>query len=268
MPRLPVALVLAALVASAPSAQILVYGGLARDHDAEPGAVYDEVVEVHNPTDAPQQARLYLTDYTFAADGSNAYGEPGGLARSNAGWVSFAPAVLTVPPGETVPVAVTVAVPDALPAAGSYWSMLMVEAIPAGAAESTLGEDEGETLRLGVSERIRYGVQIATHVGAAAADVAVVAAGVTDGPDGARVLAADVENVGERLLVGAVYLDVFDAEGAAVGRLEGSTSRVYPGTSVRHRVDLSALAPGTYEALLVIDGGAEGVFGAQYTLDL
>ena len=81
-------------------------------------------------------------------------------------------------------------------------------------------------------------------------------------------LAADVENVGERLLVGAVYLDVFDAAGTAVGRIGGSTSRVYPGTSVRHRVDLSSLAPGVYEALLVIDGGDEGVFGAQYTLEL
>ena len=262
-------LVLLALAAPA-SAQILVYGGLARDRAAAPGEVYDEVVEVHNPTAEPQQARLYLTDYSFASDGSNAYGAAGTMARSSAGWVAFAPPVLTVPAGESVDVTVTVSVPDTLAEAGSYWSMLMVEAIPSGSAESTLGDEAdegGERFQLGVTERIRYGVQIATHVGDAAPDVQIVAADLGD-DEGTRVLTADVANVGQRMIVGSVYVDVFGADGSALGRIQGTASRIYPGTSVRHRVALEGLEPGTYEALLVIDGGEEGVFGAQYTLEL
>ena len=70
------------------------------------------------------------------------------------------------------------------------------------------------------------------------------------------------------MLDGPVYLDVFDADGTARGRIEGSSARLYPGTSFRHRVDLSTLPSGSYEALLVIDGGEAGVFGKQYSLDI
>lgn len=268
--RTPLLLALAALATPA-SAQILVYGGLARDRAAAPGEVYEEVIEVHNPTDEPQQARLYLTDYSFASDGSNAYGAAGSLPRSSADWVAFAPPVLTVLAGESVDVTVTVSVPATLAEMGSYWSMLMVEAIPATSAESTLGDDEeedGDQFQLGVTERIRYGIQIATHVGDAAPEVQIVAADLGDGGEGAKVLTADVANVGQRMIVGSVYVDVFAPDGSALGRLRGSSSRIYPGTSVRHRVALEGLEPGTYEALLVIDGGEEGVFGAQYTLEL
>lgn len=162
---------------------------------------------------------------------------------------------------------VTVRVPSDA-ADGSYWSMLMVEGIPRGSAESTLGDAAEGEIQFGIVERVRYGVQIASHVGAAAAHVEVVAAGIEAGEDGGKVLIVDVENVSDRMLDGPVYLDVFDADGAAHGRIEGTAARVYPGTSFRHRVDLAELAPGTYQALLVVDGGEAGVFGAQYTLDL
>lgn len=266
--RLAVVSALAALLAVPVAAQIVVYGALSRDRDVAPGQAYEEVVRLHNPTDQPQQARLFLTDYRFAADGSNVYPDPGISERSNARWITFAPPVLTLPAGETVPVTLTVVVPADLPASGSYWSMLMVEPIARGSAESTLEPEEGEQVRYGVFERVRYGVQIASHVGEAEAVAEVVDVALLDRAEGGRILAAAVTNPGERMIDGPVYVDVFDADGVAVGRIEGSSARIYPGTSFRHRVDLSSLDPGVYEALLVIDGGDAGVFGAQYTLEL
>jgi len=259
---------LALLAGPAAAAQILVYGDLARDRDAAPGQTYEEVVAIHNPTEEPQQARLYLRDYAFAADGTNAYDEPGSRPRSNAAWVTFAPPVLTVPPGETIPVVVTVAVPaDA--DGGSHWSMLMVEGIPPTSAESTLRPASGTgEVRFEVNERVRYGIQLASHLPAGTAQAEVLAVELQSRPDGSRVLAADVTNTGDRMFTGPVYIDVFDASGAAQGRIDGSSARVYPGTSFRHRVDLSGLDPGVYEALFVIDGGEQGLFGAQYTLEL
>ena len=251
-------------VAAPAPAQILVYGALARDHAAAPGDVYEEVIQVHNPSDETQQARIFQRDYRFAADGTNDFGDPGSTARSNAGWITFTPSSATIPPGETVPVTVSVRVPEG--SAGSYWSMMIVEPIPRGSAESTL--DPEQEYQYGVLERVRYGVQVATHVGPIAAAAEVVAVSLVEGEGGARVLTADVLNRGDGMLDGPVYVDVFDASGEARGRIDGSSARIYPGTSFRHRVDLASLEPGVYEALLVIDGGEAGVFGAQYTLEL
>lgn len=265
--RLVVAVALAAVLGGPAAAQILVYGSLSRDRNVEPGTTYEEVVEVHNTSDLTQQVRLFLTDYRFAADGSNLYPEAGSTDRSNASWVAFAPPVATVPAGQTLPVTLTIRVPDDVDGPGTYWSMLMVEPIARGSAESTLEPAGPDEIQYGVLERVRYGVQVATHVGVAEAAAEIVDVTLQDGSDGARSLTADVANTGDRMIDGPVYLDLFDAAGSALGRIEGSSARIYPGTSFRHRVDLSSLEPGAYEALLVIDGGEAGVFGAQYTLD-
>ena len=50
-------------------------------------------------------------------------------------------------------------------------------------------------------------------------------------------------------------------------RFETDRKRLYPGTSVRYSVDLTEVASGSYQALVVVDNGDEHVFGAQYGLE-
>ena len=63
-----------------------------------------------------------------------------------------------------------------------------------------------------------------------------------------------------------MYVELFDERGASVGTFRGALYRMYPGTSVRQSIDLTTVPPGTYKALVVVDAGADDVFGAQYTL--
>lgn len=269
-PRLVRAASVALFVALAgtPSAQVVVLGALAHDHEAEPGETYEVGVVLGNLTDEAQEARLYLCDYHFDAQGRNAYGAPGEMARSNANWLQFAPPVVTLPPRSEVPVTVSVTVPGVVGTTapwGTYWSMLMVEGIPRGSAESTLGDPPDGTY--GVQKRTRYGVQIATHVGPLPQGEVALGGAVLETAGGRPVFAVDVENVGDRLVEGRAALDVFDAEGVSRGRFEGSRARVYPGTSFRFHVPLDGLELGTYEALWVLDA-TDDVFGAPFTLDL
>jgi hypothetical protein len=45
-------------------------------------------------------------------------------------------------------------------------------------------------------------------------------------------------------------------------------SRIYPGTSIRQKIRLGSLEPGNYRALVILDGGGDQVFGAEYQLAL
>ena len=65
-----------------------------------------------------------------------------------------------------------------------------------------------------------------------------------------------------------VYMRLFAEDGTEFGPFEGVQFRLYPGTSVRQRIDLSSLKAGTYQALLVVDNGDDAVFGGQYELTL
>ena len=249
-------------------AQITVRGRLAHDLETTAGQTVSGQVIVDNETDRPQQARVYLRDYLFFADGTNAYDPPGTTDRSNAPWVQFSPENLTIPAGASATVSYSIAIPDSA-TAGSWWSMLMVESVDPNSAESTVGEESEQEQALGFRQVTRYGVQLAAHVRQGGLrDVAFERIQLVADEDGHTWFHADVINTGTLMLHPEVYMRVFAADGSEYGPMEGVQYRLYPGTSVQQRIDLSDLQPGTYQALLIVDDGDEAVFGGQYELTL
>lgn len=260
----------AAVLALSPArAQVSVEGSTVRDRRAQPGETYAGSFTVVNASADPQQARIYQTDYVTTAAGTNVYGPAGTSARSNGAWVTVAPSTLTLPPHSSREVTFTVAVPVGQPLSGSYWSMVMVEGVPRGSAESTLPAGTTRQVQAAVVARVRYAVQVITQVGAAAKPMAAFQApAVRNVTDGTRELQLDVVNGGIRSFAPAFTLEVYAPDGTRVARAEASREILYPGSSLRQRFTLGTLAGGTYRALVTLDAGDDTVFGAQYTLKL
>lgn len=242
------------------AAQVSVISSTLEERQAAPGERYTGTVRLRNTSAGPQEARLYQTDYRFLADGRTFFAQPGTTPRSNAAWVQFNPARLTLAAGEEAVVAYAVSVPAGEEVRGSYWSVLMVETArpepPAGARRG-----------VGITPTVRYAVQVATHVGQAERRIAFEGARLVE-RGGARALEVDVVNTGQQADRLELHVDLFDAEGAPAGRLTSARGLVYPGTSIHQRFELPALPAGTYRALLVVDTGGDEVFGAEYTLRL
>jgi hypothetical protein len=251
------------------AAQISVVGELSNDKDARPGEKYEGAVSVRNDSNEPQEVKVYQTDYMFFRDGTNTYGEPGTVPRSNAKWITFSPSFVTVPPLSTVTISYSVDVPQDTPAmklVGSYWSMLMVEGIAKGSAESAAQQDPKKA-QMGIRQTIRYGIQIATHIAETGTKkINFVDAKLIPDEKGKRYLQVDLENTGELWIRPEVYVELFDDQGASKGKFSGVRYRMYPGTSVRQMIDLTSAAAGSYKALVVVDAGGEDVYGAEYTL--
>ena len=244
--------------------QVSVIGELSQDREARPGETYHGTIVVKNDTNEPQEAKIYQTDYLFYSNGTNSYGEPGSHARSNARWITFGPSYLELPPQALITIQYTVTVPvrrDSL--IGTYWSMLMVEGIAKGSPEST--RDPAKKADMGIMQTIRYGIQVATHIGAGERLVEFKSPQVVNS-DGKRLFQVDVENTGTRGIRPEVSLEVFNEKGQSMGTFSGARFRIYPGTSVRQLIDLSSVRAGSYKALFVVDAGGEDIFGAQYTL--
>ncbi|MDX1741772.1 MAG: hypothetical protein R3178_10775, partial [Rhodothermales bacterium] len=252
------------------ASQISVRSPLSDDRNVLPGTTYEGAILVHNETARVQEAKVYQTDYRFHSDGTNEYGEPGTSDRSNAGWIRLAPYRVMLPPGETVPVHYSVAVPaqEVGELQGSYWSMVMVEAIPAESPESTLSADSLDR-KYGVRQIMRYGIQIATHLpDESDARIDREEAGLSSDPDHGAVLEFTLTNTGSRLLQPEVWVDLYDLDGKPQGRMNGSTNRIYPDTGVRQRISLGRPPAGKYRALVFVDAGEQGVFGAEYDLEI
>lgn len=264
-------LVIILISATESTAQITVESTLADDTEITAGSSYERKIVIANRSNETQQARIYQTDYLFDADGNNYYGQPGTTVRSNANWIHTGQSVVTIPPLETASVAYRVDVPaewNGEPLEGSYWSMIMVEGIPSGSPESTLLKSPS-TVQVGLREIFRYGVQVATHVrDTGSRRLLVSSSTLVMGDDGALQLHLDIENVGNRLARPNNWVELYDANGSAFGRHEGTTSRIYPGTSVQNRYDLGDLKPGSYRALVILDSGDGDVDAAEFMLTI
>ena len=250
-------------------AQVSVIGELSNDKDAKPGDKYEGIINVRNDTNEPAEVKIYQTDYMFFRDGTNNYADPGTVARSNAKWIAFSPSYTTVPPQSTVNVNYTVTVPEDTPTkklVGSYWSMLMVEGIAKGSAESATNKDPKKS-QMGISQTIRYGIQIATHIaGTGTKKINFVDTKLLPNENGKRMLQVDIENSGDLWIRPDVYVEFIDATGLSKGKFPGVRYRLYPGTSVRQLIDISSVSPGSYKAMVVVDAGGDDIYAAEYSL--
>jgi hypothetical protein len=246
--------------------EVIIKGTMTHEKTALPGENYTGSVEVQNPGEKPQEVKVYQTDYLFYADGRVLYGEPGKIPRSNAGWISFSPKRLTIPPQDAVNVQYTVKVPDDKTLTGTYWSIFMVEGVPEDSPESSVGD--GKRVSMGVRQVFRYGIQVVTHIGDSGTrslkfiSTKLVKKGLK------QVLELAAENTGERWLRSFIWVELYDAAGNYFGKYEGERLRLYPGTSVKYTIDLTSVPNNTYKALVVIDCGGSDIFGANFNLVL
>jgi hypothetical protein len=264
----PRAAVLAFLLLPAlPSFSIIaVNGSLGRQYDVAPGKSYEGTIELMNPDAAPQEIRVYQTDYSFSSDGTVAYGEPGRLPRSNARWITVAPQHMTIPAKESAVIRYTIQVPSDETLRGTYWSIIMVEPVAPGSPESSSYDRTQVTM--GVHEVLRYGVQIETSIGSTGSRNLQFTTVRLQADNGKRLLVIEIANTGERWLQPNLWAELYDLKGNYVGRFDGGAHRLYPNTAARFTVELRGVAGSTYKALIVADCGGDDVFGANISLVL
>lgn len=258
------ALVFCFWMPSAAHAGVSIIGGLTHQKEAAPGETYKGSIIIKNTSNQPQEIKIYQTDYEFCFDGTNNYGPPGKLKRSNADWLSFNPHRLIIPSDETLTVNYTIKVPDDPNLVGTYWSMLMVEGIPKSSPLSS--QPEKDKTKIGIIQVVRYGIQMITHIGDTGERKLKFLNTKLLKENETRTLQVDIENTGQRWLRPFLWAELYDDNGSYVGRFEGRIKRIYPGTSVRYKVDLSNAPRGKYKALVVADAGGDYIFGSNYTL--
>lgn len=246
------------------SAGIIVVGDMTHEREVSPGMEYSGSIVINNADGEENTVILYQTDYEFFADGRIYYNDPGKIPRSNANWMVISPKRITIPPNETVTVNYTVKVPVDDTMTGTYWSVIMVE----GLGKVSDNETEPAEIGLGLRQQFRYAIQVVTHMGASGnVNVRFSGAALTKEND-KPVLYIDVENIGERWVRSALWSELYSSAGAHAGKIDAGRLRIYPGTSVRYRLDLSAVPVGQYKATVVLDCGNNNVYGAHYNLVL
>jgi len=246
------------------SAEVVVLGKLIQDKVVSPGDSFHGVLLLQNTESRDAYVRLYQTDYLFYSDGRNTYGNPGGIPRSNADWITLGQDRIVIPPKSTIPVQYEGKVPTGQDLNGTYWSAIMVE--PFEPIQPAVPGDKDRTLT--VQTLVRFLVQVATDIGSSGAGQLKIKNKALVNNNGKIALQIEVENTGDRKITPALSTELFDSQGKPAGKFDGGKWRIYPTCSVRFIVDLQNVPAGKYTALVVMDSGEDNVVGAQYVLEI
>ncbi|MFO7891624.1 MAG: hypothetical protein R6V04_14945 [bacterium] len=240
--------------------QIAIAGELTYEQNILPGNDESAALSIRNLGSDSVLVRVYQKDYVFYYDGTTDYPEPGTIERSNATWITYTPTRFYVPGNAEVIVNFGVQVPSSDTLAGTFWSMLMVEPMD----EIVPEKKEG----ISVNTVIRYGIQIITNTGnTGEKNIEFLDVNLMKDED-KRVLLVDIENVGERIVRPSVWAELYDATGKKIGLFDSIMARIYPGTSIRKKIELKDVEPGMYKTIIIADCGEDDLFGLDYTLEI
>jgi hypothetical protein len=239
--------------------QVVVTGSLTHEQAAEKGSEYSGTITLQNGGAIQGSIHIYKTDYQFYADGRILYPEPGSVVRSNSEWIQIRSSNVTIEPEQTRDIYYRVQVPEDVTGEGTFWSMIMIESEP-----SETGNPDG----LMVRQVMRYAVQIVTQIGKGGSDISVTQATMDISDESLPVLVLDVVNTGSRWIHPDLSVELFSAGKGILGPFKADRKRIYPDTSIRFLVPLTDIPKGEYQAMAVFDSGEDGIFAAQYGLEL
>lgn len=245
-------------------AEITVNDTLTHEFSIGPGEEYSGSIVIHNGGGEQEEVKIYQTDFRTEAGGVSYYPDPDTTPRSNAGWTEFTPERFFIPAGEDYTVQFMMRMPDDDTLAGTYWSMLMVEAVPKSSPESS--EFVPNEINIGIQTILRYAIRIISHIGRTGSVQPEILAANLGSEEGTVFLAMDIANGGTRLFRLDFWSELYTLDGEYYGKYTGQKLAVFPGSSIRFRVDFPDVAKGEYLALVVLDCGNDNVYGVNYNI--
>jgi hypothetical protein len=247
------------------AAGIVVLGDLSRDYQLKPGQTHEAVIELENRDTAAKTVRVYLADYRYLANGESLFPPAGTTERSNAGWLTFSPKLLTIPPMQKSQIRYLLRAPRDHTKKGTYWSMMMIQEIQEPTPMKTEKPESTVTVQASPS---RYGVQIITNIDNTGRIGLEFTSATIQSKNLKRILSVDIENKGTKLARPEMWLEVYTGSGQKAGRFITDQGTILPGCSVRREIDISSLPKGSYNSLFIADCGSKDVFGLEIKLVL
>jgi hypothetical protein len=238
--------------------QITLVGEKIQRVQALPGEQYTGQVMIHNESDSALTVRIYQDEIT-ALTSFDRGDKIITINKSNADWITHSSDRMVIRSGEIATVNYQVSIPvrfDSQEQGGSYWSTLAVDVVALG---------QSEFIKPYSRHRL---AEITTDIkGRGDTGLAINTLRIDGKAERTQNLEAVMVNTGDVLVKPDVWFEIYNVAGRLEDRVPGTADWVFPGGFHRVKADVSHLRPGVYETQVVVDAGANNIFGASYTVD-
>lgn len=251
---------------------------LVQEFQVEVGKPASGSLTLANMSDEPASVVLYINDYFRREPGTIDFTEPGSEPhlRSNAAWVALSESIVQLQPNERRNIGFTIRVPhhsELVNPSGTFWSALLVESLESYRRRTApVALSARPQFNVSVTTSYRTAIVLATTIPSPeAASVAFLDVAARQAASG-HLLQIDLRNNGTSAIRnGRAWVEVFDIEGRKRAEIAlDELQLMLPGNAYRREVLLPGdqFGRGLYRCLVVLDAGADSMFGTQATIRL
>lgn len=253
-PRETLALAVLLFVFQIPAwSAISLVGSTVQTSTSVPGGTFEGVIKIRNTETNETSVRLYVSDYKTGTNGSSLFAAPGTYERSNGKWYGVDVQQVEIPAQQVREVRYRGTVPQDATLAGSYWSLVFAE--EQAPVLPLVTNSLIKTPQAAIRTVVRFATIVLNDIGPSSEPVLKVVERRLVQTNDVRALSMLLENRGNRMVVPLPSLEVLDAEGASVRKVELNPARIFPGSAVRLNFDLAGVLAGRYSGIIVLDTG-------------
>lgn len=233
---------------------------------AEPGENQTKVLHVRNHGNKKLSYVISIMDFIPGSDGQKNSAPPGTTRGTAANWLNINPSFFELSPGEQIPVQVTMLVP--MEEYGAAWATLYV----APTVEQT-SWDADKSLAAGVMVSSRISVSVYQSPESNKNHMLNVSGikEITEADDVNRKFSAAVENLGDKVTEGKVFLIASNIDTGEEVDFPVIKVETYPRMTRNVELELpkGKLPPGKYALAVIVDYGPRfNLEGAQIIIDV
>ncbi|MFC3159666.1 Protein of unknown function C-terminal [Chryseobacterium arachidis] len=244
-------------------ASIVVLNGLSHSYQVEHGKVYKGKIEIENTGQQSQSVKLFLQDYSYNADGTTNYTAPHTNRKTNSDWIKMNTNLVTLKGKEKTEIHYEILVPDKIAEPGSYWSVIMVEPV-----EEIKPDNNKQGVN--ITSIIRYAIQVITDIDSENAKPDLKFEGVKiEKEEGRQIVKVAMANKGNLYCKPTINVEIYNKKnGQKLGSFSSLASGLLPQTSKSFHIDISGIAPDSYNAVLIATDENENAFALNVELDV
>ncbi len=259
------ALLLIVFSSSSLHANVIILNGLTHVHNGEKGKqIKGEIILQNLNKENAQRVTVYLQDVLQSCDGKTEYTKSGSHLRSLGDWITFNTTEKLLNPNEKFVITYFINIPEEINVEnidyGSFWSALMID------VDKPINEDNQYGVQ--INSKIRYGVQIIANVGERVnPEIQFENIEIAKKSAGKYMVDIIVRNNGLYLVQPTLILELFDANGNSIKKVEALFKKVYPMNCKGYEIALDDVPVGDYDAVLVADYGGD-IFGTNISISI
>lgn len=250
------------LIISKTYSSVIIVNGLTHSYSGVSGDVISGEVVLINSSDEDQRVTFELNDMIFSCTENRIFTSETTHSQSSIDWFNAELMDKTLRPKEKYIYRFTITIPKDQNLKGSFWSTLMVN------IEKPIKE-EALNARVGLDTKIRYSVALLTDVNLHdEVNIDFQSIDLNEITNsGKNELYVKINNEGIFIEGIKLTLEVYNDDGDKIFESETDRNMAFPGFCRDYKVNLSSLAIGEYECVLIAESRDEFI-GANITITL